>query len=612
MEKIKSALSFLKAEILKIREILWVKIAVWAVFTVTPMLLVFVLEWFNRPSLMEVRKFFSLSPKIFAFHVLIVYVLFAAVFFIAKKMWITVLICGTFTVLLSVANYLKFALTGANLYPWDLMLAGNVGEITGFVTIPIPFKGWILIIFIILLVLLFVAVGRDLPLRFFFRLPIGTAIFAAVILTFGNADFAMKIFNRFDLYYEAVALLESGYVESGFVGAFSLNVASASVAKPVGYTKDAVSAALSKYAEIPPSEDFLSPDIIVILSESFWDPRLLPSSTFSENPLANYDELSERENTVSGGIFVPALGGGTIRTEFEVLTGLSVDALPSGVIPYNIIKSGIPSYVRRYKALGYDTIALHTFQARFYNRLKTLPHLGFDEYHGIEELEKLTEVQHTTAGAHTSDYSFEKYIEYYLDRADAPIFLFGISMESHSPYRDKYAELDITMGNPALTAADLNTMQNYVQGIKDADAALGMLAEYIDNRERPTILVWFGDHLPSVGVNSSVWLDTGFVETTWAAADREKLYSTPFIIHANFKLENGMFTEATDNRISTYNLLNELSLLVGSGQSAYMAHLSALYDILPYYNIRAGVELTEKQKELLSVQYYKTYEEIVK
>jgi phosphoglycerol transferase MdoB-like AlkP superfamily enzyme len=53
-----------------------------------------------------------------------------------------------------------------------------------------------------------------------------------------------------------------------------------------------------------------------------------------------------------------------------------------------------------------------------------------------------------------------------------------------------------------LNDAALDAVTTYTQGLADNDRMLGGLREYIDGRERPTAMLFFGDHLPSFGVET--------------------------------------------------------------------------------------------------------------
>jgi arylsulfatase A-like enzyme len=243
-----------------------------------------------------------------------------------------------------------------------------------------------------------------------------------------------------------------------------------------------------------------------------------------------------------------------------------------------------------------------------------MPFLGFDEYHGAETLRQIDEVKIIRRGGYISDETFVEYIKYFLNESETnsenPLFLFGISMENHQNYRNKYDSGDFTgftvsTYNSRLNERDRNSFKNYTQGVQNADKALGELADFVEKRERPTVLVYFGDHLPSIGLTTA-YVDSGFVKDNYSQSSRKKLYATPYLIYANYPLKDIEKYEM----IGSYDLLNILSDLIGSGKTQYMGHLSAMRRILAYYNVRTSIpinNLTENQQNMLKIQHFATY-----
>ncbi|MCL1794279.1 MAG: LTA synthase family protein [Oscillospiraceae bacterium] len=577
-----------------------------------PVFYVLELECFHKYPKYFLESFLADHISILIFDLILVYVLFAALFFLIQKAWMNILLFNALILAVSFVNYIKYALTGENFMPHDIIMATNMGEIAGFVSIEIEFWSWLFIAVSIVSAIFLGIFAKDAPLKFYVRLPVASALFLVLFIFFGNGALSGDLFNEIGMYFESTDNQITNYEANGFIGGFSINLASFAIKKPEGYSSAKLQEALGEYAEIFPSADFANPDIVLILSESFWDPKLLPESEITPNPLENYDELKNRENAFAGKLVVPTYGGGTIRTEFEILTGLACDALPDGVVPYTIIKKDVISYVSYYKELGYDTIAIHPYLAKFYRRDTGLPFLGFDAYYA-ESLAEIKEIKPEIVGEsykYVTDRCFARYLEYFLDEAEkkdaAPLFLFGISIENHQPYYYKYywETFTVRAKNPRLSKNDYHFFENYVQGVKNADEALGQLCNFIDSRNRPTAIVFFGDHLPSICSKYSAYLDTGFISDIYATDSRLQLYSTPFIIYANFPLDKkGLQNDA----YASYDLLNVLSSLIGSGKTQYMGYLEALREILPYYNIKLKMEITKQQQELLKIQYYETY-----
>ena len=589
--------------------------AVWIPATVLywlmPVFYVAELESFHHYPKYYLLEYLPDHIPVTIFGLVLMYVLFAAGFFLLKKAWANIALCNVLVLAVSLVNYIKYALTGENFMPHDIIMAENLGEITGFVAIELEY--WIVFFFAasFFSAVLLGTFAKDAP-RFYIRLPIAAVFFAVVFAFFGNPTVSGEWFNSIGMYFESTDDQSINYDVNGFIGGFSINAASFAIQKPKGYSAARLMETLAKYPEVMPKEDFVSPDIILVLSESFWDPRLLPGSVFWPNIFENYDYWSIQENAFAGKLLVPAYGGGTIRTEFEILTGLSCDALPDGVVPYTILKKSMESYVSHYKELGYDTLAIHPYLGKFYRRHIGLPMLGFDDYLA-ESLSDIWEVPREVVSEsynYVTDECFVLYLKHFLRETEKneapPLFLFGISIENHQPYYYKYPWAYFTVGtlNPYLSKLDFHYFENFVQGIKNADIALGKLCEFVDGRKRPAVLVFFGDHLPAIGTKYSAYIDTEFITDIYATHSRTRLYSTSFLIYANFPIDKKNLAGET---FGAYDLLNVLSSLIGSGKTPYMGYLDALRAELPYFNSKLRMKITPSQREMLDIQYYETY-----
>src|SRR3712207_4744621 len=79
------------------------------------------------------------------------------------------------------------------------------------------------------------------------------------------------------------------------------------------------------------------PDVIVVQLEAFMDPTRIKNVEFDKDPMPNMRKLMK--NYTSGYVNVPVTGGGTARTEYEILSGANFDYLNHGEIPYQTFLS---------------------------------------------------------------------------------------------------------------------------------------------------------------------------------------------------------------------------------------------------------------------------------
>lgn len=584
---------------------------------ILPVFCLYFVEYLHYYNTDGFSVYLELRGVLIAFSLAAVYLIYLILLLIFKKAWISSLVFALIFEIIGVVNYFKYALTGDNLFPWDLIeQGGNVGELLGFVEIGIPRTAAVMIAVTVIFIVMIAFSKITVPVRFWIRIPVAAVLSLPVILSVTVESYTNKALLAADLRLEDAFLQSSNYDYNGFFGGFYVNLLSMHVIKPEDYSKETVKELISDYEDIPAGENFSAPDIILILSESFWDPRNLPGTTFSDNPLKNFDEITSREGAVSGYIYQTAMGGGTVRTEFDILTGLTTDYLPSGSTPWQYVRGSLPTFVSLYKNMGYESFAVHPYLSAFYRRDTTYPLIGFDEtyfYDEIMELNDAGELLVTASGYQISDDSFMDCIEYYIDSVDteSSVFAFGISMENHQPYEMKYSEEErtITVENDNIDEATMSSVRNFTQGVANADAALGKLVEYIDLREKDTVLVYFGDHLPTLGVNYAAYIQSGYFGDPMTSEDILKRQRTPFLIYANFELgESSIVHAGKDNELSSYNLMNAASQLIGAPRTAYMEYLSDFYDNIPFYNIRLGLDLSDEQTYFVNAHRVFTYD----
>jgi len=547
------------------------------------------LEFIHYSSLTKFKHFMTTRTTVVLFGIFVVYLLFFLILMAVKKGFVAGIIFSIIIGAASVANYYKYVLTGENLFPWDIVAQGaNAGEAAGFISTPFPWWAWVLMIGLVIATAVLFFTKPEVPLKAYVRFPI---IIIAVIFAMKPVNTPEKVnafLNARDIQLEDMALQESNYIENGFTGAFVVNVLSSNVTPPKDYSQSLISSILEKYPETEATKDFSSPDIILILAESFWDVRQLPGVEFSQDPLENYDEILSRENTVSGRFFTTAYGGGTVKPEFEVLTGLTTDRLPAGSIPWQYITNNTESYVSLYQDLGYDTVLMHPYNSNFYQRKQTYPRIGFNKTYFDTYFYEHPEIQVQIDGKQIADSTLVDHIKSYLDSSDIPVFMFGISMENHQPYANKFGTHTVTVSSDRMDAGVLSDVENYTQGVYHADLALKELVDYIDSRERDTVLVWFGDHLPTLGANYAAYAQSGMVDLGVMNVEmKESLQSTPYLIYSNFETsEDAMVSAGQGNDISSYNLMNALATLIGAPRTPLMYFLEDFYNVYPYYNVR--------------------------
>ncbi|CDX19194.1 putative cyclic beta-1,2-glucan modification protein [Mesorhizobium sp. ORS 3324] len=317
---------------------------------------------------------------------------------------------------------------------------------------------------------------------------------------------------------------KENYASNGFALAFALNVPMAHVSAPPGYSEKTMAAITRPGVAASVPEE--KPDIIVVMSESFWDPTELPGVGIKPDPIPTVRALR------SGSMFSPEFGGMTANIEFEALTGFSNAFLPAGSIPYQqYVRTPTPSLATFLRSEGYRARAIHPGTNWFWNRGAVYADFGFSDFRSEETLPPMEK-----RGPLASDAAMTDEIIREADASEDPVFLFAVSLQNHGPYEPyRYSNPTHTVDAPISTWAR-ESLLSYAEGSADADRGLQRLIEWAKKRERPTIIVFFGDHLPPLG---PVYVETGFLKDNVAPRKEPtpeaalEHHDTPLIIWSN-------------------------------------------------------------------------------
>lgn len=229
-----------------------------------------------------------------------------------------------------------------------------------------------------------------------------------------------------------------------------------------------------------------------------------------------------------------------------MFTGLTSSLLKEGDTLntlHSAVYQDLPTTVRLLQKAGYATTALHAHTSELYNRETIYPAIGFDTVAFLDDF--LTPVE--IAGKYASDDSFARELisRYEARDPSQPVFLYGMSMENHQTYTpEKYGQ---PSGFPAqcdkLSQEDLAILDALVMGLHHADASLGLLTDYFSQVDRPVMLVFVGDHLPSLNLSDGVSLYThlGYSPTEeaadWDPETLENILSTDYLIWTNYEAQ---------------------------------------------------------------------------
>ena len=349
-------------------------------------------------------------------------------------------------------------------------------------------------------------------------LNVGCALLCAMVATLGMHD--GHIPQRFDSLVEAYA----GY---GFPLVFTYTFGQMGIARPSDYSEQTVGAILKDIDGDEPepgtrvfdaSDDPDRPNILLVQLESFMDVSTLQGCSLSRDPTPCFSRLLSR--CPGGLLYVPTVGGGTVNTEFEILTGLNLDYFGAGESPYSTILQQSPCESVAYdlKPYGYTSTVVHNNGATFYNRNAVYPMLGIDCFVPLEYMQGV----HTSALGWARDDVLTEEVLAALWRTDGRDLVMCITVESHGKYAEEYTPKEEDVAVLSLPeAVPLAPFQNYVNALSRTDAFLGDLLLALSDFDEPTVVVAYGDHLPALDLVPELL-------TT------QSIYATPYVIWDNY------------------------------------------------------------------------------
>lgn len=283
------------------------------------------------------------------------------------------------------------------------------------------------------------------------------------------------------------------------------------------------------------------PNVIVLMSESFFDPSCLPNVRYSTDPVSNYHALAA--DHPSGTFLSNTFAGGTGDVEMEVFTGIPSAFMGTGESLTGLrdpsVYSRLPSIVRTFDSQGYETAFVHSYNNALFERAHNIPAIGFNT---VLFQDDFTVDPSFAGGYYSDDTLIDQLISQFEAKGDKPVFLYGVSMENHQPFSaDKFqTPSPVTAESNRLGEDGLAMMNTLLHGLYDADAALGRLVEHLSASKEPTILLFFGDHLPglSLGASDSVFARLGHSSTAdtslWGIEELKQMHSTPFLLWNNY------------------------------------------------------------------------------
>ena len=494
----------------------------------------FLIEVVSRLSFFEAWDYMVGTPLVFLYNAFLIFATFSIVYLVRRRTFVRILL-SVFWLFLGTCNGYLLTKRVTPFNAQDLKVLSDALELTNnyFNT----FELVMIIIGVVALILWIVSMwrrGGQFTGKMHRVIALG-GVAASFALCIALTDMAVdrRVISN---YFGNIAF---AYEDYGFPYCFSASLFNTGINEPSGYSEEMM-AKISNDGEITKNETGRSedelPNIIFVQLESFFDPTEVEWLRFSEDPIPNLRKLFSEYST--GYFKVPSVGAGTANTEFEVLTGMSMRFFGPGEYPYktyaktNVLESAATALT----SLGYGAEALHNNGGNFYSRAQVFNNMGFDHYTSKEFMNIL---QTTPKGWATDDILVPNIMES-MDTTEGQDFVFTISVQGHGDY-----PTEPTLENPEIIVSGVedegkrNAWEYYVNEVHEMDKFVGQLIEAVESRDEPSVIVFYGDHLPTMDLEAK-------------DLKSRYLYNTNYVIWDNIGLEK------KDSNLAAYQIMADV------------------------------------------------------
>lgn len=530
----------------------------------------FVIEAISRHSVVAAWDYMTGTPMVFLYNAFMIFVTFSIVYLFKRRIFVRMII-GAIWVILGIANGYILLKRVTPFNAQDLKIAGDGIALinnycNGFEVVVIAVGAVALLIW---LISMWRRGGQYAGKIHHIAALIGIIVCGVLYTFVTNIAIDKRVVST---YFGNIAF---AYEDYGLPYCFSASLFNTGISEPNGYTKKAM-AKIDKDGELNQtaasrSSDEL-PNIIVVQLESYFDVANAEFFTTSEDACPNLHNLYQ--NYSNGYFKVPSVGAGTANTEFEVLTGMNLRYFGPGEYPYKTYSKKHPteSAATALASLGYGTHALHDNTGNFYSRANVFNNMGFDTFTSKEFMNVLQ----TTENGWAKDEILTQHIMEAMDTTKQEDFVFTVSVQGHGNYPETQV-----IENPKVKVEGIedealkNKWEYYVNQVYEMDQFVGDLIKAVEERNEPSVVVFYGDHLPTMGLKAE-------------DLKSRYLYNTNYVIWDNIGLQKD------DKNIPAYQLmsevLNRLDIHSGTvfnyhqqrkGTKNYLSDLELLqYDIL--------------------------------
>lgn len=461
------------------------------------------------------------SPLLALFNLLPIFALSLFFYACCGRTWLASLLTGLLVLGFALGDYYLLMFRNDPLLFQDLLLVREAGQIAGRYQLPFDIRLGISILAILSVTVgqFFLARGRAGWRGRWAGIALSLSFCIGIFALYGNDKVYARVANPD---YSAPWVPTQDYISRGFLYPFIHSIADAIPSPPDNYDEEETAAVLAAYEDVDIPDD-QKVNIICVMLEAFADFTPYDIEGLQPEVYANYEKL--KAESYSGSLLVYTLGGGTVWTERSVLTGF---------IGAQSFRRQTNSYVWYFREQGYTVEGSHPYYSWFYNRVNVNQYLGFERYYYYDGY------YDTFSPDNNYVYDgilFNEIIDLFKSnqQGSQPYFSFNVSFQNHGPYNYDNGLSDQYVADKGHYSAEtLQMLNNYFGNIANTSQNMCYLTDYFRDIDEPTIVLFFGDHRPSMDPSSVYEDELGITMDTYATAEGfVNYYSTPYLIWAN-------------------------------------------------------------------------------
>lgn len=523
----------------------------------------YVIEAISRHSLRDAFYFVREKPLVFLYNAGLIFITTLVVYLVRRRVFVRVLLV-IFWMGLGIINGVLLSQRVTPFTGPDLHLITDALKIANRY---LPMAGMVIVVilmavaFLGLALLFFKAPRYEGKLYYRYNVPL-ILVAAAAFAGATNLALEKRVLSN---YFGNIAF---AYEDYGYPYCLVTTIFNTGINCPPEYSQSSVQAIMREEDRLTQTDTDDLPNIIFLQLESFFDPYMVNYLKLSEDPIPNFRRMMKEYS--SGYYRVPSVGAGTANTEFETITGMSLRYFGPGEYPYKSIlkETTCESAPFVLKQLGYTTHAIHNNEANFYGRRSIFPNLGFDTFTSEEYMEE--EDDHTPLGW-VRDRVLKQSIMDCLESSEGRDYIYTISVQGHGDYPEEpiLEDPQITVSGSA-TEEQNYKWEYYVNEIHEMDEFIQELTEELEELGEPVVLVMYGDHLPTMG------LEVRNMKNRY-------LFQTQYVIWDNMGLKK------KDENLAAYQIAAELFQRLGIFEG----------NVFRYHQVRKNTKNYQVDLELL-------------